>query len=639
MSDVKYAKTNIEKFKEAICKLTYLLSGKGVRIIFRGFECSTTGKVMVLPSVDILQSSKASDEEINEFIEALIGAVDHEVAHLLFTDMTLYKKTAKKYGKLHFAILINAIEDCFVERKMVKYWPGSLISLDKIADFAMKRSTEKERKSLHVVTQIALIVSLLGRRDKQKIYAKAYDPDVLSWVNKNLKSEIASISKVKDTKGSIVLAKRIYAKIEKWLESSEKERKKEKREEQERNSKEDEMVIPNNDKLLQKAFKKLTDSIKTTYNNVGEPSLTAYTPYTTEGDYIGDMRRDDANDWQALYDLQKCISKKTSFFAMSINDAFNTKKAYQALFEKDLFIRYKKIEGLALATTGPLKSALERVLKVESTDYKISGLLNGKLDRKLLHRLPVYSKVNLAPRVCYEYSKHMSHNLAILICVNQSASMLAPVSDITNERDMIYTRMDMAAASALALGEVLHSLNISFGILGHTTKHPSIAYNNFSVCSNNIFARYGNIVIEWVKNFNDAWLVKRSLIGGLCYQHNTYDAEMVRYGIKALSTVDVDRRIMIMLDDGEPVPCLDALISYHRKELKNAVKEAAIEGVEVIGVGMESESVRQYYNNYVVVSNLAELPNVLLGKFGQLLNVRCKLERERGYGDGGIKAV
>lgn len=119
---------NIEIVRQAITKVTQILAGKKISVTQRGSEAfvrydvrngrATRVNIPYLP-----------DGASQELIAATQGFLDHEVAHILFTDGSVRPKPGE--GK-RLDILHNICEDCFIERLMELRYKGSAKNLSTV---------------------------------------------------------------------------------------------------------------------------------------------------------------------------------------------------------------------------------------------------------------------------------------------------------------------------------------------------------------------------------------------------------------------------------------------------------------------------------------------------------------------------
>ncbi|HGL3854423.1 TPA: hypothetical protein ACKE3U_003750 [Klebsiella aerogenes] len=107
---------DVIKFREAIKNVVSMLVDRNIPVIERGdkayVEYNKSGEPLriCIPSIP--------DDASDKFLMAIRGFIDHEVAHVLFTDST--KATS---------FVWNAVEDTFIERKMGEMFKGSKANL------------------------------------------------------------------------------------------------------------------------------------------------------------------------------------------------------------------------------------------------------------------------------------------------------------------------------------------------------------------------------------------------------------------------------------------------------------------------------------------------------------------------------
>jgi cobalamin biosynthesis protein CobT len=73
---------------------------------------------------------------------------------------------------------------------------------------------------------------------------------------------------------------------------------------------------------------------------------------------------------------------------------------------------------------------------------------------------------------------------------------------------------------------------------------------------------------------------------------------------------------MIVLSDGEPCCAAGKGLGAH---LKKTVKEVTKSGVEVIGIGIQTASVKAFYPKHLVLNDLETLPTQAMAELTKLL--------------------
>ncbi|KJZ17353.1 hypothetical protein TW86_03580 [Halomonas sp. S2151] len=133
-------KTNIRELCDSIETVVRLLSDRGIKVTQQGMKAYVSYEeeagAIVPKRVNIPAIGESSPPDL---VVAIKGFVDHEVAHILFTDPKILAR-AKSEG---IAGMHNIVEDCFIEAKMKKTFPGSIRNIDKTLEFACRRFFQK----------------------------------------------------------------------------------------------------------------------------------------------------------------------------------------------------------------------------------------------------------------------------------------------------------------------------------------------------------------------------------------------------------------------------------------------------------------------------------------------------------------
>lgn len=133
-------KTNIRELRDSIETVVRLLSDRGIKVTQQGMKAYVSYEeedgAIVPKRVNIPSIGESSPPDL---VVAIKGFVDHEVAHILFTDpKILARAKSEGIGGMH-----NIVEDCFIEAKMKKTFPGSIRNIDKTLEFACRRFFQK----------------------------------------------------------------------------------------------------------------------------------------------------------------------------------------------------------------------------------------------------------------------------------------------------------------------------------------------------------------------------------------------------------------------------------------------------------------------------------------------------------------
>lgn len=112
----------VQDFRDSVKRVVALLSGKNIPVAERGDDAyvryNDDGEPILvnIPSIP--------DNATPALMNAVRGFLDHEVAHILFTDIRVSNKMREK-GRVPSWSLWNALEDVFIERKMGQVFNGT----------------------------------------------------------------------------------------------------------------------------------------------------------------------------------------------------------------------------------------------------------------------------------------------------------------------------------------------------------------------------------------------------------------------------------------------------------------------------------------------------------------------------------
>lgn len=309
---------------------------------------------------------------------------------------------------------------------------------------------------------------------------------------------------------------------------------------------------------------------------------------------------------------------------------------------KDRFGNAKKITTEILdqtvrEATGVLQKNIRRLIAARSRSIHTPGFRSGKLHGAALHRITTGDD-----RLFRRKQEAVTVDTAITMLIDCSGSMDTKVS--SNK-----SRIDIAIESAYAMAQVLSKVGVDFEVIGFTNNHSVAPYCESPevfkeyekeldalVKSGITVSRYYPLIFPIFKSFNESFTpsvaqrfacAQADTSGQLKMMANT-DGESLRYAARRLAAQQVERRIMIVLSDGLPAayPAMVAPGDDYREaqtllegDLVIAVQEITKSGIEVLGIGMGYEGVRDYYPNAEVINNVSALPKVLMGQLSRML--------------------
>lgn len=121
--------------RDAVVKITQMLSGKGIRVTQRGISAYVKTDQKGRPIV--VNLPYLPDNATEELCYAIQGFLDHEVAHILFTDFNLIGESLKGGYKG----MLNLLEGARVEKAMAKRFSGCSHNLSVTGKFFLDKYT------------------------------------------------------------------------------------------------------------------------------------------------------------------------------------------------------------------------------------------------------------------------------------------------------------------------------------------------------------------------------------------------------------------------------------------------------------------------------------------------------------------
>jgi len=138
------------------------------------------------------------------------------------------------------------------------------------------------------------------------------------------------------------------------------------------------------------------------------------------------------------------------------------------------------------------------------------------------------------------------------------------------------------------------------------------------------YNRFTPIMHVVFKEFNENYMTIRKTLPMICAVSENCDGEAVEWAAKRLDRRKENRKILMVLSDG----CPSIGISTGRQlssHLESVVKKAEDSGIEVIGIGILSQYVENFYKTHTVIEKIEQISSkiysVLLEK---LRNKRMK---------------
>jgi hypothetical protein len=219
---------------------------------------------------------------------------------------------------------------------------------------------------------------------------------------------------------------------------------------------------------------------------------------------------------------------------------------------------------------------VKRYLKIVSKDSYSYGHKRGKLHVKNMHR--IYTPAE-QPKIFKRKDRAvLKTDTAVQIMLDCSGSMNGH-------------RYTVGSACCVAISQCLTDLRIVHEVLG--------------------FSEYRRLWTYYFKTFEQN-MSSDTLVRGLSSSNirlrENADGESVLYGAERLSQRQERHKLMIVLSDGQPAGTYTGNGHWYLKMVSNAIEAS---GIDLLGIGIQTEAVKRFYNNHYVVSIVADLDSVL----------------------------
>ena len=568
----------------------------GVQVEVSGRQAFTDGKRIVLPAFD----PERPDQELKSW-----GFLHHEAAHIRYTDFELDQS-----GSAFRQRLTNIIEDIRIERTLSQEYPGTAYTLSEVVRQLVAEGrlvapvkSDSPVKVLHDSLLATLRYEVLGQEALKEEAAKAKQVMETCFpvkLLKDLNAVLGGIPQLDSTRAAQNMADQIISLFQK-----------------EQGNSENSNHIGNDDK---------TDSPSSGQSDHQEPDLDSVSSQGTDHktDSLSSENQKTVNKQEKGEQEEKTdstqgndvnsattqengdASEETNTEAPPDSQEENIKAVLESDdqdWPEDTFEQLSvdltswsagQQGGLSAVTTTPSVDRVQVVdidreegqrllwkTKAESTRLaaQLTGLVQAKtlcrdrtgkrgkkLDGKRLHRMAIGDN-----RLFCKRSEAVTVDATVHLCLDISSSMAS--------------RMVLAREAVLALAYALNQIN---GVTVSVSAYPG---------------KNDSGVFEVMKSNNRLQDVA-AVLSALNAHDSTPMAAGLWHAVHQVLHAKAERRLIIMITDGAP-DC------DHHQPVMDLVKRCEQSDIEVSGLGINVNSVKQIFPRSMVITQLHELKSAL----------------------------
>ena len=298
------------------------------------------------------------------------------------------------------------------------------------------------------------------------------------------------------------------------------------------------------------------DSKKTRSSMMGKPHI----PSTGTGEMDGGLKSGTFSTTLEALDKVKASFEDNGYkFDVSDKVDFECKKDYDIITDSIHLINQDLIKKI-------------RDIKTYNEGGKNPGMKTGKLDRKNIYK--------------YKTSKDIFYNNTYKI--KESDLAFGIILDVSGS--MYGKGIENGRITMIILHETLKALGINHSIITHTT------HEGYHTCE---IKRYQAFKEDATYNVK-----KNYALASIRAESGNCDSAALYYMEKALNRVRNKDKICIIFSDGQPTECSDT-------ELKDQVRHMEHNGIKVIGIGINFESIKYYYKDNANGRNLKEMLDIV----------------------------
>ena len=599
---------------EALRKVAAILTKNfGVEIIFQGNMALTDGHRIIVPSLP--------DNAHPDLVDAMTGYVDHECGHIVETDFRLFDPKrrplhadakaltphqialAEEMAKaLHKEIggkpnpdydgrvkaMVNVVEDVRMEHRMAERYRGMGVNLETVMRWVLKKNIEKwaDAPAFFKVT-----CPMIVRAKKYQGYGYADEvlPQICDAATEELldkvDDEIRGMHLLPDVWASYECARRILKTLDDLAEPPETE-----------------------------------EPPGGGGGAGGAPDETSEEARKLAKDMLSEMAEEAKGLHEAMVDEIVETSKAVTGAHRVYTDEFDRTVTPDGS-EKKRLEEYARIYEPVKPYVNVISSIMTRVLLAQAASHTLHARPSGTISMNTIARLRAGD-----PNIFKKKRQGRDIDTYVELFVDHSGSMSG-------------SKIMLATQACMAMAEALDKVKVSFGITGFTCGYVSTGldagqkermkevYGDLSGGFYGIrgeekekeihgFSRLEPLVEYQYKRADEAYQHIKTRLAAMPHQdmYNNADGDSILRVAKRVAQRPENRKLIITFSDGYPAydQGPKAAIGCNER-LKQVVQQISrTPGMEMVGIGIMSDAVRQFYPRSVVIMDVNKLPEVAM---------------------------
>lgn len=581
---------------------------KETNLVFEGEEAYTDGKNIVLPAMPL--GVDIDDERAR----VMRGYLDHEAGHIRHSDFDYLKEVMAKGISPALKDAWNSTEDIRLEARVIEEYEGSEKNLGSLAGYINQKEYDfiKSKGVAHEINieNVTCAVRAAGRitRGPQatKDLLELFPENVQGWA----KHWAERCVNAKDDREALQIALDIMKKIKEDpnLESKP----------------EDEQ--PGEGEAKGEPNELTADKAKAQAEAMGEGG-DPEKPREYRDGKDGKGKGGKVKKSQQISDLMKPSEIAKDIFGGSgttfghagmsgskpyvvvstINDeTYHRSKTPKNRVQLHSMMQtanpaaYEKLKTSIGGHVNTMKSRIKRSLAaMELRDWSY-GRQDGRIDSK---RLVAASQG--AENVYKKRADRMELDTSVHMLIDLSGSMSG-------------SKMQTAAKCAVAFSECLEGSPIQYQVSGFSNRFSG----GYPETSLPYYSRSEALQTYVFKSFDESLHMAKSSLGCLpeAAGGNNSDADAIYWAYNQLKSRSTKRKVLLVFSDGQPANATHNVgydhLNFHAKK---AIEYVQSKGVEVIGIGIETTHLKNFYSNFVEIQRLEDLAGAMFNKLSNAL--------------------